>query len=442
MASIRLLTHISPERILSGTSKNYGRPSLHILLLTQYFPPETGSAAAKMAEMGVYLAGKGHRVSVVSQIPNYPSGIVYPDYKGAWFRRETQNGVRITRTWSYASPERDRFRPRFLNYATFMGTALAGIFSGPRPDVALVYSPPLFLGLTATMLTKLWRTPFVFWVNDLWPGVALPLGFMQQGKLFNLAKAVERFAYDQANRIFVYSQRQGEEIAKTGANPAKIEIHPLWIDIDVFRPLPEMANEIRREFGWDQKFVVLYGGNIGRAQGLEILIESARLLQDAPDIHFVLMGSGYEKENLEALVQKYNLSSVQFISHQPKEKASAFFSAADMLFARLKEDPSRVGTVPEKILAYMACGRPVLMAVQEGAAAELIREHQCGQSVPPNDPEALAQTILNLIHDRQLLNQWGENGRRATETHFATHIVLETMEASLRHIAGSGLSIQ
>jgi colanic acid biosynthesis glycosyl transferase WcaI len=411
---------------------------VHVLLLTQYFPPETGSAAAKMAEMGEYLAGRGHRISVVSQIPNYPSGVVYPGYEGAWFRRERQNGVRITRTWSYASPERDRFRPRFLNYATFMGTALAGIFSGPRPDVALVYSPPLFLGLTATVLTKLWRTPFVFWVNDLWPGVALPLGFMQKGKLFNLAKAVERFAYDEANRIFVYSQRQGEEIAKTGTNPAKIEVHPLWIDTDVFRPVPETVTEIRREYGWDQKFVVLYGGNIGRAQGLEILIESARLLKDVQDIHFVLMGSGYEKENLEALVRQYNLTSVQFIGHQPKDQAAAFFSAADVLFARLKADPSRVGTVPEKILAYMACGRPVLMAVQEGAAAELIRGHQCGLPVPPNDPEALARAIVNLSQDRQLLNQWGKNGRRATETHFATPIVLQTMEASLRQIAGSG----
>lgn len=413
---------------------------MHILLLTQYYPPETGSAAAKMSEMAHYLSDRGHRVSVVSQIPNYPSGIVYPGYEGAWFRQENQNGVRITRTWSYASPQRDRFRPRFLNYATFMGTALAGIFSGTRPDVALVYSPPLFLGLTATVLTKLWRTPFIFWVNDLWPGVALPLGFMQQGKLFSLAKTVERFAYEEANRIFVYSQRQGEEIAKTGVNPAKIECHPLWIDTEVFRPIPESVAEIRKEYGWDKKFVVLYGGNIGRAQGLEILIESARLLQEAPDIHFVLMGSGYEKENLEALVRQYNLTSVQFISHQPKDKASAFFSAADVLFARLKADPSRVGTVPEKILAYMACGRPVLMAVQEGAAAELIREHQCGLTVPPNDHEALAQAILDLSRDRQPLDQWGENGRRATETHFATRIVLQTMEASLRHIAGSGLS--
>jgi colanic acid biosynthesis glycosyl transferase WcaI len=411
---------------------------VHVLLLTQYFPPETGSAAAKMAEMGEYLAGRGHRVSVVSQIPNYPSGVVYPGYEGAWFRRERQNGVRITRTWSYASPERDHFRPRFLNYATFMGTALAGIFSGPRPDVALVYSPPLFLGLTATVLTKLWRTPFVFWVNDLWPGVALPLGFMQKGKLFNLAKAVERFTYDEANRIFVYSQRQGEEIAKTGTNPAKIEVHPLWIDTDVFRPVPETLTEIRRESGWDKKFVVLYGGNIGRAQGLEILIESARLLKNVQNIHFVLMGSGYEKENLEAQVRQHNLTNVQFIAHQPKDQAAAFFSAADVLFARLKADPSRVGTVPEKILAYMACGRPVLMAVQEGAAAELIREHQCGLPVPPNDPEALARAIVNLSQDRQLLNQWGENGRRATENHFATPIVLQTMEASLRQIAGSG----
>lgn len=409
---------------------------MHILLLSQYFPPEAGSAAAKIAEMAHYLIGRGHQVSVVSQVPCYPAGVVYPSYEGAWFRRERHDGVRITRTWSYASPERSKFKPRLLNYASFMGTALAGIFAGPRPDVTLVYSPPLLLGVTATLVRQVWKTPFVFWVNDLWPRAALHLGFMQESQMYRAACALERFVYRQAARIFVYSQRMLEEVVADGANRAKLECHPLWIDTEVFHPDPAGAARIRAQYGWGEKFVILYGGNIGLAQGLDVFVEAARLLRENPGIHFVMVGSGVDKENLESLARDYALTNLEFIGHQPKEQVLAYFSAADLLFAHLKAAPHRVGTVPEKLLAYMACGRPVLMAAQEGAAADVVQEHACGVAIPPDNPEALAQTILALSHRRHEINAMGVQGRRAAEQHFAGPLVLAAMEASFHKIAG------
>jgi glycosyltransferase involved in cell wall biosynthesis len=408
---------------------------LHILLLCQYFPPETGSAAAKIAEMTHYLVGRGHQVSVVSQVPCYPAGVVYPGYEGAFFRIERQDGVRVTRTWSHASPERGKFKPRLWNYASFMITALGGILSGPRPDVMLVYSPPLLLGITATLAGKAWRCPFVFWVNDLWPRAALHLGFMQEGSLYRAASFLEHFIYRQAARIFVYSQRMREEVAADGAERSKIENHPLWIDTEVFHPDPAGAARIREKYGWGEKFVILYGGNIGLAQGLDVFVEAARLLKENPDIHFVIVGSGVEKDNLERLAQNYGLTNLEFIGHQPKDQVLAYFSAADVLFAHLKAAPHRVGTVPEKILAYMACGRPVLMAAQEGAAGDLIREHDCGVAVSPDNPEALAQAVSSLYDRRHDLGVLGTRGRAATETHFAGPKVLTAMEASLRKIA-------
>jgi colanic acid biosynthesis glycosyl transferase WcaI len=409
---------------------------LRILLLSQYFPPETGSAAAKIAEMAHYLVGRGHQVSVVSQVPCYPTGVVYPGYEGAWFRRERHDGVRITRTWSYTSPERGKFKPRLLNYATFMATALAGIFCGPRPDVTLVYSPPLMLGLTAALVSKAWRTPFVFWVNDLWPRAALHLGFMQEGSLYRAASALERFVYHHAARIFVYSHRMLEEVVADGGERGKIEYHPLWIDTEVFHPDPAGASRIREQHGWGEKFVILYGGNIGLAQGLDVFVESARLLRETPDIHFVMVGSGVEKENLEGLARSYGLTNLEFIGHQPKHQVLTYFSAADLLFAHLKAAPHRVGTVPEKLLAYMACGRPVLMAAQEGAAADVVREHSCGVAIPPDDPQALAQAILALSHRRHEIEEMGVQGRQAAEQHFAGPLVLSAMEASFNRLAG------
>jgi colanic acid biosynthesis glycosyl transferase WcaI len=409
---------------------------MHILLLSQYFPPETGSAASKMAEMAYYLTDQGHRVSVVSQVPCYPAGVVYPGYEGAWFRREELHGVQVTRTWSFASPERSKFKPRFFNYASFMSTGLAGILAGPRPDIMLVYSPPLFLGLTASLASKAWGCPFVFWVNDLWPRAAIHLGFMHEGPLYRLACALENFTYRNAARVFVYSWRMLEEVAANGCSRAKLEYHPLWIDTEVFHPDPSSATLIRDQYGWGDKFVILYGGNIGLAQGLDVFVESARLLRANPDIHFVMVGSGVEKDNLQSLARDYGLQNLEFIGHQPKDEVLRYFSAANILFAHLKDAPHRVGTVPEKILAYMACGRPVLMAAQEGAAADLIREHDCGVSVPPDNPESLAQSINSLYQRRADLDDMGAKGRAAAEAHFAGPKVLTAMEASLSTVAG------
>jgi len=408
---------------------------MRILLLSQYFPPETGSAAAKIAELAHYLTGQGHEVAVVSQRPCYPEGIVYPGYTGSWFRREQQNGIRITRTWSYASPERSKFKPRFLNYATFMTTALTGVFSGLRPDVALVYSPPLFLGVTAALVKKAWGVPFIFWVNDLWPRAALHLGFMQEGLLYRAARTLERFVYFQADRIFVYSLRMKEELVASGAKPEKIEYHPLWIDTEVFHPDADGGAGIRRHYGWEEKFVVLYGGNIGLAQGLDVLVEAARLLQDRHDIHFVMLGSGVDKESLASRARDYGLKNLEFIGHQPKDKVLAYFAAADLLFAHLKAAPHRVGTIPEKILAYMACGRPVLLGAQDGAAQDLIREHRCGICLPPDNPGALVESILAAYQKRDQVIDMGIRGRQAVLEHYSGFKVLSAMEDSFKRIA-------
>jgi glycosyltransferase involved in cell wall biosynthesis len=258
---------------------------------------------------------------------------------------------------------------------------------------------------------------------------------MREASLYRLASALERLIYHQAARIFVYSRRMMEEVVADGGSWKNIEYHPLWIDIQVFHPDPSGGARIRQQYGWGDKFVILYGGNIGLAQGLDVLVETAQMLCDYPDILFVMVGSGVEKENLVARAREYGLANLEFIGQQPKDQVLAYFSAADLLFSHLKAAPHRVGTVPEKILAYMACGRPVLMAAQEGAATDLIQEYDCGVAMPPDNPEALAQAVLSLAKPRQSLDEMGARGRRAAELHFAGPKVLAAMEASLRAIA-------
>jgi glycosyltransferase involved in cell wall biosynthesis len=311
---------------------------------------------------------------------------------------------------------------------------LAGIFAGERPDIMLVYSPPLFLGLTAILSGLTWHFPFVFWVNDLWPRAALSLGFMREGLFYQLARKMETLIYHRAARIFVYSHHMAREVAAGGASPDKIEVHPLWIDTEVFCPDPAEGQELRRKFGWQDKFVVMYGGNIGLAQGLEVLVAAGALLRHLPAARLVLMGSGPEKARLRELAAQQGLSNVEFLDHQPKEKVKGFFSAADLLFAHLKAAPHRVGTVPEKILAYMACGRPVLLAAQEGAAAALVQQHHCGLAISPDNPGELARAIEYGYGHRQECEAMALAGHRAAATHFSGPKVLREMESRLADI--------
>ena len=224
----------------------------------------------------------------------------------------------------------------------------------------------------------------------------------------------------------------GQEITNTGIRRKKIEVHPLWIDTRFFKPLQGIT-EIRKKHGFERKFVVLYAGSMGLAQGIDNLIESARILQNKNNISFVLVGGGIKREKLIQLKDRYALKNVKFINPQPIETMPYFFSAADVLFVHLNKAPHRVGTIPEKALAYMSCGKPILMAA-EGAAAELVQKHDCGISVEPQNPKAIADGILLLYQDERLRERLGRNARKAAVNFFDKNLVLGNIERQLKEI--------
>lgn len=409
---------------------------MKLLLLTQYYPPEPASASQKVSEMAGYLAGRGHDVTVVTGFPNYPDGALYDGYRRGLYREETREGVKVARTFLFFPRSRRDFWPRMKNHLSFMLTSMYGGVRSGRPDLVYVYSPPLFLGVSGYVLSRLFRAPLVVDVHDLWPQEPIHLGVLKGRAVIRLAKGLERAVYRAADCLFFYSDRMRGDVVETGVPEAKTEVHPLWVDTCFFRPAAREAEEVRREHGFGDRLVVMYTGNISLAQGLDTAVESARLLRERGehDVLLVFVGGGADRDRLAALAGDYGLDNVLFIPPKPATAMSAFTSAADVLLTHLNKAPFRQGTIPTKLLNYMSAGRPVLAGL-EGEAAELVRQTGCGVVVEPQDPEAMAQGILGL-RDPALRRRLGEAGRAAAVERFERRKLLPEMEGRFQEIAG------
>ena len=406
---------------------------MKILILSHTFPPEPGSASARMFELAEYLVNHNHKVSVITGFPNYPRGVIYKGYKNKLYQREKIQGINVIRTFVYITPRRDKFLPRLLNYASFMISSVWGAFLTGKPHLIYIYSPPIFLGLSAYIIGKLFKSPFVIEVNDLWPEAPIALGMIKNKYIIRLSKKLEKFISKKANKIFFYSHIMRRYVVSLGIKREKTEIHPLWIDTEFFKPTSS-NKRILKQHRIDNKFIIMYAGNIGKAQGLEHLIESAKLLHKISKIEFVIIGDGIERNKLIKKSENYKLDNIKFINQQPKENILKFLSAADVLFLHLNKAPHRLGTIPAKILTYMSIGKPILAAL-DGEAAELIQNHQCGIKVEPENPEAIAKGILALYKNEALRNELGENARHGAISYYSKSKLLSELETSLQKLA-------
>ena len=408
---------------------------MRVLLISHFYPPEPNSAAQKMSDLAQHLAASGHQATVITGFPNYPDGLLHKGYRRTLYQRQQINGVSVIRTFLLTAPRGRMFGPRMKNYVSFMLTSMYGAIGAGRHDLVYVYSPPLFLGVSGYVVSRLFRVPLVLDVNDLWPKAPIQLGILKNPALIRIAQTLERFVYAKTHHIFFYSHGMRQDVVGRGVPKAKTEIHPLWVDTDIFRPVPEeQGAEVRGNYGKGDRLVVMYTGNLGLPQGLDTAIECARILKERGEsqVLFVFVGGGADRERLIRLSQSYGLDNVTFVPPQPVSAMPAFMSAADVLLLHLDKAPFRMGTIPGKLLTYMSSGRPVLVGV-EGEAADLVRQTACGVAVEPQNPEAMAQGITNLA-DAELRRRMGEAGRQAAVTRFDRRKLLAEVESRLEEI--------
>jgi colanic acid biosynthesis glycosyl transferase WcaI len=381
--------------------------ALRVLILTQWFDPEPTFKGLAFARE---LVRQGFDVSVLTGFPNYPGGKLYPGYRMRPLHRERIDGVRIYRTVLFPSHDKSAVT-RALNYVSFaLSSFLCGVVLARRVDVVYVYHPPLTVGLSGALIGLITRTPFVYDVQDMWPDTLRATGMAGNERFLAAVATLCRWVYRRAARIAVLSPGFKRLLIERGVPESKIDVIYNWADKAA---LVSAAARAPAGFPSTGRFRVLFAGNMGNAQALDAVLDAAALLQARQShVTFVFLGGGIDVARLRARAAELQLGNVVFLPGVPMSEVGAYLAAADALLVHLRNDPLFEITIPSKTQAYMAAGRPVLLAVR-GDAAALVRESGGGVTAEPENPESLATaaaTLANLPADRL-----AEMGRKALE---------------------------
>jgi colanic acid biosynthesis glycosyl transferase WcaI len=387
---------------------------LKLLLVTAYFPPDSGSAPTLFHELGTALAARGHEVTVVTSIPSYhPQGDL-SKYTGKLRVTEQMGGVRVERVATPAWVKRTMVGRALWQFTSAMAFALLALRQ-PRHDLALLYSPPLPLGLSAWVLRRFRRTPFIVNVQDLFPQSVIDLGLLKNPVIIKAFRMMERFIYKRAAHVTVHSSSNRDHVVRNGGRADRTTVVPNWVDTVLITP-GDRANAFRARNGLGDAFVLSFGGIIGYSQDLDTVIDAAALTSDDTNMLWLIVGDGVEKPRLEAKAQEMGLKNVRFLPMIPREEYAEMLQASDVGLVTLHANV-KTPVVPSKITSIMAAGIPVLAAMPgEGDAAALIREAQAGVCVAPQDPQALAEAARQLSSDAELGRKMGRQGREYAET--------------------------
>ena len=365
---------------------------MNILIVTQHFPPEKG-AVRRLFEFARYFVRQGEHISVMTAIPNYPDGIVPEKYRGSFFYAEEMDGVKVYR--SYVLPAANRFPgKRMIGFIIFLVTTVINSFRiKGRFDLVLASSPPVTSLVIGWILSKLKRTRFVIEVRDPQPECSEQFGNLKPSFFTEVIKKIVYYLYRKADRVVAVSDGFAAHIISLGIPSSKVVTIKSGVSTEFF---DADSNGIRRDFGWEEKFLVLYAGTLGWAHALETVIESARQLVDQPDIQFIFVGDGQKRGVLEGMVRDYGLKNVRFIGLQPLDTIPYFLKASDVLLESVKEVPVARGTIPSKLFEYMASGRPIVFGSREGEAVRELEKAGGALWFPTDDPERLCELILKL----------------------------------------------
>ena len=406
---------------------------MHILFIHQHFlTPEEGGSTRHF-ELAKYLAGNGNKVTVIAGSVNYLTGKNSRRDGKKIPRREIVDGIEVIRTWAYPGIHKS-YISRFFSFISFMISGIIAGFAIRKVDIVIACSPQIFTGISGAILAWIKRAPFVFEIRDLWPQFAIETGVLTNYLLVYLAGMLEKGIYTAADFFLVNSPGFIGHLEKFNIPRGKIFLIPNGSDTTVFCP-GKKDNFIRSEFGLNEYFVAMYAGAHGLANGLDVLVESAKILKDRDNIMFVLVGDGKEKTRLMELSNSYDLKNIRFIDTQPREIIPDFFRAADVCLAVLQKKGSFKTVYPNKLFDYMASARPVILGI-DGSAREVLEKAGAGIFVEPGNPGRLAEAVLELYNDRDRAKTYGDNGRKYVIENFDRRDIASRLEKVLKEITG------
>ncbi|MFK7755330.1 MAG: glycosyltransferase family 4 protein [Flavobacteriales bacterium] len=388
-----------------------------LVILTQYYPPETGAPQNRLHSLSINMKKQGYDVSVFTGMPNYPKMELHDEYKRKWFGKETIDGIVVWRSWLLVT-EKSSIIFRLLNYFSFCFTSFFRmLLRMKKSDVLVCESPPLFLGMTAVLISWIKRTPLVFNVSDLWPKSAEELGLITNQTIIGMTTWLEEWIYKRSKAITGQTQGIVADIKERFPNKP-IHWLPNGVDAELLARDIAGLKDLREELGISAaEFVICYAGIIGHAQGLEIVIETAKALRNEA-VTFILAGSGPVLESLEKAKQEHNLEKVIFLGPLPKSDMPSVIATQDAAFIPLKKSKLFLGAIPSKLFENSALKKPLLLGVDGEAKALFIDQGKAGLFYEPENTAELVKCIKQLMSDKALVKELGENGRAYVSTYF------------------------
>jgi putative colanic acid biosynthesis glycosyltransferase WcaI len=391
------------------------------LILTQYYAPELGAPQLRLRALARELRRHGIQIEVLTGLPNYPTGITFPGYRGRWHMRETIEGVPIVRTWLYAATGRSAVI-RLVNYFSFTATALIAALLGRKPDRMFVESQPLSLGLVGLAMKWLRGVPYVYNVPDLQVDVARELGFLQNGATLSIMTKLENLFMRQAWNVATVTDRFIEHFEGRSVPRSKISFLPNGADTEFLRPLPA-DEELLDRWSLRGKKTFVYIGTHAYYHGLSTLIDAAVLLRDREDIAFLLIGDGPERQSLRTRAHELELTNVVFGS-SPYEEMARCYSIAHASLALLKDIEVARKMRLAKVFPALSCGVPVIFS-GAGETPELLERYGAGIGVGAEDPPGLARAIEELADDPDRREAMGRAGRKLAESQFSWRVIVD-----------------
>jgi glycosyltransferase involved in cell wall biosynthesis len=402
--------------------------SVRVLIVTHYFPPETGAPQARLSALAATWAADGDEVTVLTGMPNHPTGVLPPSYRRAVLRRERADGYRVVRTWLYATPN-EGMAKKTLGHLSFMASSvLLGGRAAGAADVVVVSSPTFFSILSGWLLARLKRAAFVVEVRDLWPAIFVELGVLTNRRVIWLLERLELAAYAAADQVVVVSEGFRADLIRRGVPPTKVHTIRNGVDPGRFGPAgPAASVALRATLGARPgDCLVLYAGTHGISQGLPAIADAAGVLEgrvlegrglDGPGldqpgggrVRFAFVGDGADKRRLERRVAELGLRNVVLRPGVPNAEMPALLAAADICLVPLRDVPLFATFIPSKMFEYLAAGKPVIGTVA-GEAAQILEEAGA-VVVPPEDSGALAAALGALAAAPARRAAMGEAGR-------------------------------
>jgi glycosyltransferase involved in cell wall biosynthesis len=404
---------------------------MRIIYLCQHFPPETGAPQIRVYEVSKELIKRGHQVEVLTAFPHHPKGVIPEEYRGMFYLFEEWDGIPVHRTWIYPSPK-GSFWKRLASYFSFTFSSFYSLFKSKPTDVIICNSPPLFLGITGYLGAKLKRAKFVFNVADIWPESAVELGILKNKAFIRMARWLELFLYKKSWKIAAATEGIRDYMIEQGKAPQDVFLLPNGVNTDVFKPLPK-NQELLRELGLEGKVVFTYAGTMGYAQGLDSVLQAAALIKDEyPNVHFLFVGDGQEREKLIQLKEELRLDNVTFYGSVPVSKMPDIFSISNYSIVSLRNIDLFKGARPSKIFPAIATGTPVLYC-GAGESAQILETYHCGRIAPPEQPEGIAAVIRELIQiSEEEYRTMSENGRKLAVEEYSWSRIVDDL---LKHLS-------